>query len=344
MKNLLLIAVAALAALAPISAVQAQARSCIFTVMPGVGTVQYDPFQQLTTSIVPVTIQFTRINDAGGAKAAMVDLVLTSDDPELVGLEVIPTGVVGAGTAEGLNQNIFYDPSNTAPAIPSASMVVNNSPPPPDVLRWTYTGNNPASDTFTVTANVVIPPGTEFSTSTSFMFDVEGGCNGTGGGPQFFGPVDVPNGLTLNIEVLSALRATYVGPALDFGEVGDLADTDALPTRNGNIRVHSSDIYQVSMVTQNDYRLTYPGGMVANDQQSLEYSVSYLGESGSEAAAWPTQQCVRAGVATGVQSPISVTLLEGGDDEVPSPNYIDYLIITYTPQINLPAGMSCGTP
>lgn len=348
MKNLLLIAVAGLAALAPISSAnsfQGQGpdnRTCTFTLSPGTGTIEYDPFRETSTNLLEVMITVTRTNDVGGAHADTVDIYFrNTTDPELEGVMVIPTSVTGSGTAEGLNQDIFFDLTEMAPNIPLPLNTM--SPPLPGVLRWAYSGNNVGSDIFTIMATVEIPLNSEFDASTMFFFDVEGGCNGTGGNPggQYTGPLIVPGGIQLNITVLSALRATYVGSPLDFGEVGDLAV--AGPPVSGEINVQSSDIYQVSMITLNDYRMTYPGGIVAQDLQSLDYQVDYLGQTGSRGVSWGTKQCVRAGVATGVRSPIVVTLLEGGDDEVPSPDYIDYIIITYTPQIDTPIGSACGS-
>ncbi|QLC22427.1 hypothetical protein HFP51_09695 [Parasphingopyxis sp. CP4] len=343
MKKLIPFTAAAILAGMPLSQAAAQAqRDCNFTFFSGSANIIFDPFGQVTGNQLQVNIDVTRNNDAGGAKASDVDFYLRTTDPDLVGVQVVPISAVGSGSGEGYGVDIHYDQNESPPLLQKP--IQTNQPVTPGALRWRYTGNNVASDTFTIIANVIIPPGADFDSTQTFTFTPEGVCNGTGGGQPFTGDIIVNGGINLNIIVLSALRATYVGPALDFGEVGDVDDTAALSlTRAGNIRVESSDVYEVSMTSQNNYRMTYPTGNPALPDQNLEYQVSFLGRTRN-----PTNtsainvNCSRAGIGTGSLVPVSVSLLEGGLDEAPSPDYQDFLLVTFTPRVNLSPTETCG--
>ena len=124
-------------------------------------------------------------------------------------------------------------------------------------------------------------PISNLSASTSLNFDIEYGCDGTGGGPQFSERATAPNAFTIGVTVLSALQASFVGSAIDFGEVGDKTDADvvAVPIiRTANIRVASSGVYSVNMTSAQNYRMTFGGGSPTNSQQSLGYQVTFVGQ------------------------------------------------------------------
>src|SRR3546814_4180203 len=88
--------------------------------------------------------------------------------------------------------------------------------------------------------------------------------------------------LTVRINVASALQASWAGPALNFGEIGDL-DNVAASQRSveGAVRVASSGPYKVRVSSANGYRMTYAGGSPDNPQQRLHYSASFLGSIAS---------------------------------------------------------------
>lgn len=329
------------------AAAEAQVRQCLVTAQSAPALVTYDPFNPTALNINSLAITFTRSNGPGGAKPSTIDMYIQAQTSAANGTQLIPISVVGAGNATGLNQNIFYNNPGTVPNI----TVPLGSSPVPGVLRWDYSGNNPASDVFTVTFNVVLPANLNLDSSTSIIFDIHYGCNGTGGGQPFSELAVAPNAFTLQIHVKSGLQASFSGTALDFGEVGNKNDAQAiaLPHPSGNIRVASSGPYTISMISANGYRMTYPLGNPAIETQNLRYQVNFLGQSRSPVLTPGTpisRTCVRAGIGSpplsgGVLLPVDVQLLEGGTDEVPSPNYSDTLVVTLTPLVAAGQGVPC---
>jgi hypothetical protein len=137
--------------------------------------------------------------------------------------------------------------------------------------------------------------------------------------------------------VLSALQASFVGPALDFGEIGGLT-TAALPStpnsvkqRTGSIRVASSGPYSVALTSANQFQMTYPGGSLATANQRIPYSLDFLGQTRTTASpTFTTVTCQRAGLS-GQYLAVTPTLAEGGAGKAPAPNYQDILTVTVTP-------------
>jgi hypothetical protein len=330
------------------STAEAQVRRCLVTAQSAPALVTYDPFNPSALSINSLAITFTRANGPGGAKPSTIDMYIQAQTSAANGTQLVPISVVGAGSATGLNQNIFY---NTPGAVPNITVPLPGTPIA-GVLRWDYSGNNAASDVFTVTFNVLLPANLNLDSSTAINFDIHYGCNGTGGGPPFSEISTAPNAFTLQVHVKSGLQASFVGPALAFGEVGDKTDTDvtsapATFTRAGDIRVASSGPYDISMTSQNGYRMTYSGGNPATEIQNLRYETTFLGQvrNPSNTAAI-TRTCTRAGLGApplsgGVLLPVSARLLEGGVDEVPSALYQDNLVVTLTPLVALGQGVAC---
>jgi len=340
-----LTALIAATALLP-STAEAQVRQCLVTAQSAPALVTYDPFNPSALSINSLAITFTRANGPGGAKPSTIDMYIQAQTSAANGTTLIPVSVVGAGSATGLNQNIFYNNPGTVPNI----TVPLPGSPIAGVLRWDYSGNNPASDVFTVTFNVSLPANLNLDSSSVINFDIHYGCNGTGGGPPFSELSVAPNAFTLQVHVKSGLQASFVGPALAFGEVGDKTDADVTTTpiiRNGNVRVASSGPYTVDMTSQNGYRMTYAGGNPATELQNLRYETTFLGQVRNPSNTTTiTRTCTRAGLGApplsgGVLLPVSVRLLEGGVDEVPSALYQDNLIVTLTPLVALGQGVTC---
>lgn len=340
-------ALIAASALLP-STAEAQTRRCLISATSQPALAVYDPFNPTALTLNSVVITFTRNASVGGAKAAIVDFYLRSSNPGANGITLIPVSAVGAGNGTGYGQDIYYGTNETPPTIVTP---LGNSPVA-GVFRWQFNGANDASDVFTVTFNIVLPSNLNLDSSLNLGFDIPYGCNGTGGGPQFSDSGTATNAFTLNIRVKSGLQASFVGPALSFGEVGDKTDGDVTGapgtwTRSGNIRVASSGPYTVDMTSQNGYRMTYAGGNPATEVQNLRYEATFLGNVRNPANTTVINRtCTRAGLGSpplsgGVLLPVSVRLLEGGTDEVPSALYQDNLVVTFTPLVALGQGSSC---
>jgi hypothetical protein len=323
-------------------------RRCLVTAQSVPAVANYDPFNPTALTINNLAITFTRANGPGGAKPSTIDMYVKAQSSAANGTQLVPITVVGAGSATGLNQNIFYD---TPGAVPNITVPLGNTPVP-GVLRWDYSGNNAASDVFVVTFNVTLPPNLDLSASTSIVFDIEYGCNGTGGGPPFSERNTATNAFTLSIKVLSALQASYVGAALDFGEVGDKTTADVLlapgtystPASGNNVRVLSSGPYKVEMESANTYRLTFPGGNPGTAVQRLNYKALFLGQTVSNSSpTFSAVTCARAGVPASEADllPIRATLLEGGDGKQLSPDYKDVITVTVSPLAVGPVGVNC---
>lgn len=343
MRSLVALAGFVAGALLASSNAHAQTRRCLVTASSPPAVATYDPFHPTALSVNSVQITFVRSNGPGGAKPSTIDMYLKSNDSKANGVQLIPVSVVGSGSATGLNQNIFYD---TPGPTPNITVPLGNSPVP-GVLRWDYSGNNDASDVFTVLFNVSLPPNLDLTASTALIFNIEYGCNGTGGGPPFSERAVAPNAFTLNITVLSALQASFVGTAIDFGEVGNKTDADVAATpivQTGYIRVASSGVYSVNMTSAQNYRMTYLGGNPAVSSQSLGYQLTFVGETRSPAnTAAISKTCGRAGVplSNGQLLPVTATLLEGGKTRTPAPQYKDTLTVTLTPLLVPASATSC---
>lgn len=162
-------------------------------------------------------------------------------------------------------------------------------------------------------------------------------------------PTKLTNAVQINVNVLSALQASYVGPALEFGEIGTKSSTQ-VASDPGFIRVASSGPYSVEMQSEKGYRLSYPGGSTSVANQAIGYQANLLGQTRSSANPSTVRQvCSRAGLAgtapsQGIRIPLTVTLLEGGQGKLPAPIYQDNLIVTITPLLDPQSGMVCGAP
>lgn len=322
----------------PAAPAEAQVRRCLVTATSASSVAEYDPFAPGGISINNVAITFTRANGPSGQKPATIDMFVKAQSSAANGIQLIPRSVVGSGNAAGLNQNIFYDTPGPTPNI----TVPLGSSPVAGVLRWDFTGNNAASDVFTINFTVIVPANIDLTASSNLLFDIEYGCNGTGGGPPFSERSVAPNAYSIAITVKSALQATYVGAALDFGEVGDKTTAQVLaaqstystPATGNNIRIVSSGPYKVELSSQNGFRLTFPGGDPAALLQRLRYKALFLGQTVFDSSpGFSAVTCSRAGVAPSQADllPIRATLLEGGDGKLVSPNYKDVITITVSP-------------
>jgi spore coat protein U-like protein len=192
---------------------------------------------------------------------------------------------------------------------------------------------------------ITIPPNADISAGATIPLDIRYVCKGPGGLPDINTATTVSSGATLSIRVRNGLQASFVGSALDFGEVGDKTDAQSgtiLPAA-GNIRVASSGPYTVNVASENQFRMTYPGGDKTQDFQNLRYRLSFLNQSKNAGDATPLEVTCRRATVTGTNLPISATLLEGGKEEVPSAGYNDTLTVTFTPLVTFTSttGSTC---
>lgn len=252
----------------------------------------------------------------------------------------------GSGVTRRVNF-VFVRPAN-APAgldirYQGASVLVNsaagvqlsvNSPPAGTVFR--DFGGAGQANTLSIDFVVTIPSGLDLRTGESLTFDILYICSAQGGMNAVSSPTILPQAITLRLNVLSALQASYSGPALNFGEIADVTSADASGhVVTGQIRVASSGPYFVAMTSSNRYRMTYPGGDLSNSEETVRYFATLLGQTRSNSSpTFSTVYCAAAGIG-GETVPLSVRLQDGGEGKVPSAGYRDVLTITITPTATL---------
>jgi spore coat protein U-like protein len=317
--SMLILGLAAGAASLTANAVQAQC--VIFD--PVVLSGSFDPFNPSGTTVQTLTITARRPPAVGGKKTQEVDFIYLRRPDTPASLAVVQTSTGG---------QILENP-------PGHVLDPNNTNPNEVELNFGGVGQ-PDVQTFAVT--ITVPSGADLAAgSTDLFVDQKYYCKRTGGAADESGVV--PNSLDIRINVLSALQASFVGPALDFGEIGALT-TAALPAtpnsvkqRTGNVRVASSGPYSVALTSANQFRMTYPGGNLGTANLRIPYQLDFLGQTRSNASpTFSTVTCQRAGLS-GQYLAISPTLLEGGAGKAPAPNYQDILTVTVTPLAVPPA-------
>lgn len=308
----------------------AQSLTCGVTGSATAQAAIYDPFNPTGLGSTLITLNMLRLNPAGGGKTANISFYLTGQGPETNNVIVRPVSAVGDVNIYGTGQNIFYNFGTPGP------LLVLGTNSPVGYMAVAFTGNNASSDTFQVTFEVELPANLDIAASQNLAFDVNYICNGTGGGRPFQGSGTIPNALSFPIKVLSGLQASYSGHILDFGEIGDKTNLDIAGdpltyTKSGWVNVRSSGPYSVSMVSQNNYRMTFPGGNLADPAQRLLYTATFAGQSVDFAdPSFTTVTCQRAGLSV-KQLPLSVELDEGGQGKAPSADYQDIISITVAP-------------
>lgn len=305
-------------------AMPAAAQTCSLSGASATSLGNYDPFNPVAVSSAPVTLNLIRyINPAKPSqKTQQVNFYFTKPAGSPA-YQIVYNG-----------QNVLYEEPGYAGA---PTLVANNEPTGSVNVNFGGAGQ-PESDTVTKNFTVTIPPGVDLSAGDPIRFDIRYVCQGTGNLPNVSTPAIIRNAITLNVNVLSALQASYVGLALDFGEIGDKDTATVLatpPIRNGAIRVASSGPYTVAMTSQNNFRLTAPGA------STIDYEAKFLGQTRNNASpSFTTTTCVRAGIG-GQNLPISATLKEGGQTKIPAPNYADHLTVTVTPLATATAPQNC---
>jgi hypothetical protein len=305
------------------------------------GTLQYDPFSPSGLTNVTIPLTLTRFTGPGGKKTQQVYFILEK-----------PVGspnyqVIFQNPNTGTSTNVVYNVGGH-PGLPIANQNALGQ------IYYNFLGAS-APDVVTFNVLVTVPAGTDLSAGGNISFDIIYLCNGTGGLDDVLTPALLPQAISINVNVLSALQASYAGGILDFGEVGNVTTTNVLAapatyTRSGNVNVRSSGPYSVSMNSDNNYKLTFSGGTLTNPAQTLTYSATFVGlsrtgVSGNNAAIAPiTKTCNRAGLG-GVSLPVSVTLKEGGQGgspaKIPASLYNDFLNVTISPLAANTPGSAC---
>ena len=322
LKKTLLAATVIIAATA--TAGVATAQNCGVTGTNAVSLGNYDPFNPAPISNVSTSVTLTRITGSGGKKTQTVNFYF-----------VKPAGSPAYQILQN-GSNVLY----TAPSYSGApTLNFNNSQTQPGLV-YTDFGGAAQPDTLTVPFTVTIPPGVDLSAGDPIQFDIRFVCKGTGGLADVPSPLILANAFTLNVNVLSALQASYAGPALDFGEVGTtttatVTGAPATYTRTGQVNVRSSGPYSVAMTSTNGSQLK------AGGPASMNYQATFLGQTVSNASqTFTTRTCARAGL-TGVNLPVSTRLLQGGQGITPAPVYSDTLNVTITPLISAATPLNC---
>jgi len=272
----------------------------------------YNPFAGSGFTQVPVTLTLTRYNADNGKTTRRVDFYISRPLGSPAGFDVRYQG-----------SSVLYTQPTTHPLSLGS---------PPSGTIFNDFGGNAKADSVSLALQVTVPPATDLTAGAPVTFDIVYICDGQGGLLSVSTPATLANAITVQINVLSALQASYAGPALNFGEVGSLADAQASTvTVAGVVRVASSGPYSVALASVNGYRMTYPGGNPATPSQAIKYSTHFLGQTvDSSTGGFSSVVCSRAGTG-GQNLPVSATLEEGGRAKTPSPSYQDTLTITVTP-------------
>lgn len=331
-----------------VSVAPAAAETCgLTTVSGGTASINYDPFNPTQSQIVITNLVLSRVNGSGGAKTSTINFYVTGQNANTNGTQLVINSSSGSGSGAGYNQNIYYNFGAAGPVLS------NTSSPPPGVFYWAFTGNNAASDLFTVNMQMTLPANLNITAGNTLPFDIVYSCAGTGGGGPFTATGTYSGAIVVNVHILSALQASYAGQNLAFGEIGQVTTAQALgapasyrTSPNNYIRVQSSGPYQVNLTSANGYKMTFPGGNLSQANQTIGYQLKFLGDIRSPTATAPINHtCVRAGVGNAFEQHLYLqgTLLEGGSTKMVAPNYQDILTVVISPQVyNTPATDVCG--
>ncbi len=350
LRNLLagMLGMAACTALAP----SAKAATCGITGSATASPATYDPFNAAGLTVTNVSLTLRRINGGGGEKTDIVNFYLVDETGHSNGVQIIPRTTAVAGQVLGLGYDVFYGTDE-----PARPVVSPTSLDPSDTNRFLkiiFTGNNKDSDTAVVNFDVIVPAETSFAANNGTLsFTASFGCSTTGGGQQTQQTGLLANTISFPIKVQSALRATYSGAALDFGEIGNVDAAAAPSTKTPDvnyIRVESTGPYKVTWTSANAYRLlnqNYTLG-TAGPAELIKYKLGFMGTSANNASPTPTPRtCPSAGLKAAFEDKLRLqaTLEEAGKGKTPSGTriYSDEITVTIEPlAYNAPSGTDCS--
>lgn len=341
-----------LAAASLATAAQAQTTQCGVTGSATASPAVYDPFNPSGLATTNITMNLTRVNNSGGGDTRIVNFYLkanSSTGTAADGASIVPTAVIGQASIEGTGLNIFYNYNTPPPTLLPVTLSPSGSS---RFLKINFTGNNAGSDTVQVVFTVSLPANLDLNAVQNLAFDAYFGCNIQGGqsnGREFSGSFE--NAVVFPVTVLSALRTYYAGTALAFGDISTVPPVPLTTIRtnpSNYVFVQSSGAYQVSLSSQNAFKMKRPSATGPNEE--IRYSLKFLGDTRDNTST-PTpgavainHSCIRAGLATaGQQLPIQATLQEGGQGKNPGIDYQDILTVTITPLAYTVAGTdNCG--
>lgn len=331
------IAAALLAAADPAAAQTQIASNCGVTGdATAPATIAYDPFSSTGLSQVTIPLILRRNRNSLLGYTNEVSLIL-----------VAPTGTPTLDvTYQGYP--VLYRDGATA-GRPRALNSTDSGAGAAGEIRYQFGGVLASDLSPALNLRVTVPPGTDLSSGEPIVLDMLYICNGLLGLGNVATPTRSVGTIRITVNTVSALQASYAGSTLDFGEIGNLttAQVQAAPatytTSAANaLRVRSSGPYEVRVQSANNFRLTYPGGSLADTTQTIGYRVRFLGQDITSNATFGTKTCARAGVAgTGSSLPIRATLTEGGSTKTPSPNYADTISVTFSPIVTASSAQAC---
>ena len=330
--------VAAFAGLASPAAAQTQVSStCSVTGdATAPATIAYDPFSSSGLSQVTIPLILRRSRNALLGYTGEVSLVL-----------VAPTGTPTLDvTYQGFP--ILYREGATA-GRPRSLNSADNGAGAAGEIRYTFGGLLATDVSPALNLRVTVPPGTDLTSGEPIVLDMLYICSGVLGQQSVSVPTRSIGTIRLTVNTVSALQASYAGAALDFGEIGDVtsAAVQAAPatyttSAANSLRVRSSGPYEVRVQSQNNFRLTFPGGNLSDPAQAIGYRVRFLGQDITSNTSLGTRTCARAGVTgTGATLPIRATLTEGGAGHTPSTNYADVINVTFSPVVTASSAQAC---
>jgi hypothetical protein len=323
------IGAAAAALLLMSAAAEAQTTCGVTANAAAAGSINYDPFASgsgLQQISIPFTL--TRTTGSGGKKTQQVNFVLTKP----IGAPAYEVTYQGASilyTAGSLNGH---------PTLNSQSA---------GEVNFNFGGAS-QPDTVTLASPIVVtvPAGLDLSAGLPINFDIVYVCDGTGGLANVTTPTTQPSAVHINVNVLSALQASYVGSAFAFGQVGDktttqiLADASYTTPSTNHLFVRSSGPYSVAVHSDNGYKLKFAGSAGPNDE--LAYKAAFLGQVMSSTSTTFTQVTCQRASLTGENLAIRARLMEGGVGKSTS-DYSDTITVTITPLTVAGTTVDCDT-
>lgn len=290
-------------------------------------TITYDPFAPAGLQSIDVTLNLTRDTGPGnGAKTQQAYFVLTQP----VGSPAYQVQALASGTTY---TNVSYYDNN----VPSGLPVIGNTS---GQIGYNFGGTS-QPDTVPIQLRVTVPPFTNIVAGNPIKFNVRYVCQGTGGMSDVTTPTTINDAITINVNVISALRASFAGglvgatPALAFGEVGNDAAGGRLTPANNYVRVQANAPYKVNLTSANNFYMTVNGTANSNTNQKIGYNLKFLGvtKTAGTVGGIANKQCNHPGVGDSLEDKlyIQAQLAEGGTGKAPSGNYFDTLTVTIEP-------------
>lgn len=300
-------------------------------------SITYDPFSAAGLSDVTIPLVLRRNRGVLTGRTNEVSMVL-----------VAPSGTPPLNVTYN-GYRVLYQEGSTA-GRPRALDARDNGAGAAGEIRYDFGGLFASDLSSALNLRVTVPPGTDLSAGQPIVLDMLYICSGEGGMLSVPTPTREPGAIRINVNTVSALQAYYAGSVLDFGEIGEattsavLATPDQYTTSSANsLRVRSSGPFEVRVRSQNDFRLTFPGGNAADAAQTIRYSARFLGQDITSNASFGTRTCERAGVGGEAGTlPLRATLKEGGSAKTPAPNYGDVISVTFTPVVASSTATNCA--